>query len=128
MFNVPWLIMVAFCMDSPKRTRVGEVEHGIGSVTFVAFCRGQALLMAMDELERAMLDGRVNPACSSHIFLHVMPELAAVPKQVVEEWKTVSWGFKIEFETSVFVLFQSSLAPGTITPSVDLSVNDWVCA
>lgn len=46
--------------------------------------------MAMDELERAMLDRRVNPACSSHIFLHVMPELEAVPKQIVEEWKTVS--------------------------------------
>lgn len=46
--------------------------------------------MAMDELERAMLDTRVNPACSTRIFLHMMPELTAVPKQVVAEWKTVS--------------------------------------
>lgn len=45
--------------------------------------------MAMDELERAMLDTRVNPACSTRIFLHMMPELTAVPKQVVAEWKTV---------------------------------------
>lgn len=48
--------------------------------------------MAMDELERAMLNPRVNPACSSRIFLHVMPELTAVPKEVVAEWKTVSVG------------------------------------
>lgn len=46
--------------------------------------------MAMDELERAMLDPRVNPACSSRIFLHMMPELHAVPKEVVIEWKKVS--------------------------------------
>ncbi|CAN0308491.1 unnamed protein product, partial [Ectocarpus fasciculatus] len=49
----------------------------------------QALLMAMDELERAMLDSRVNPACSSRIFLHMMPELNAVPGDVVAEWKNV---------------------------------------
>ncbi|CAM9927826.1 unnamed protein product, partial [Ectocarpus sp. 4 AP-2014] len=49
----------------------------------------QALLMAMDELERAMLDSRVNPACSSRIFLHMMPELNAVPSDVVAEWKNV---------------------------------------
>lgn len=46
--------------------------------------------MAMDELERAMLDPRVNPACSSRIFLHMMPELTAEPKDVVAEWKNVS--------------------------------------
>lgn len=45
--------------------------------------------MAMDELERAMLDSRVNPACSSRIFLHMMPELNAVPGDVVAEWKNV---------------------------------------
>lgn len=45
--------------------------------------------MAMDELERAMLDSRVNPACSSRIFLHMMPELSAMPQDVVEEWKNV---------------------------------------
>ena len=49
--------------------------------------------MAMDELERAMLDPRVNPACSSRIFLHMMPELTAVPKDVVVEWKKVSGCF-----------------------------------
>ncbi|CAM9940346.1 unnamed protein product [Pylaiella littoralis] len=49
----------------------------------------QALLMAMDELERAMLDSRVNPACSSRIFLHMMPELNAMPQDVVAEWKNV---------------------------------------
>lgn len=45
--------------------------------------------MAMDEVERAMLDPRVNPACSSRIFLHMMPELNAEPKDVVAEWKKV---------------------------------------
>lgn len=45
--------------------------------------------MAMDELERAMLDSRVNPACSSRIFLHMMPELNALPADVVSEWKKV---------------------------------------
>ncbi|CAM9423058.1 unnamed protein product [Ascophyllum nodosum] len=49
----------------------------------------QALLMAMDELERAMLDPRVNPACSSRIFLHIMPDLTAEPREVVAEWKEV---------------------------------------
>lgn len=50
---------------------------------------GQAMLMAMDELERAMLDSRVNPACSSRIFLHMMPELGMMPQDVVTEWKKV---------------------------------------
>ncbi len=47
------------------------------------------MLMAMDELERAMLDSRVNPACSSRIFLHMMPELGMMPQDVVTEWKKV---------------------------------------
>lgn len=56
--------------------------------------------MAMDELDRAMLDPRVNPACSSRIFLHMMPELTAVPKEVVVEWKKVRGLFLSRFRVS----------------------------
>lgn len=62
----------------------------VAAFFLISFLFLKALLMAMDELERAMLDPRVNPACSSRIFLHMMPELYAVPKEVVAEWKKVS--------------------------------------
>ncbi|CAM9555517.1 unnamed protein product, partial [Choristocarpus tenellus] len=49
----------------------------------------KALLLALDELERAMLDPRVSPTSSSRIFLHMMPELEMDPNEVVEIWKEV---------------------------------------
>ncbi|CAM9330367.1 unnamed protein product [Chrysoparadoxa australica] len=49
----------------------------------------RALLTAMDELERAMLNPAVSPTASSRIFLHMMPELDSDPTTLVETWKEV---------------------------------------
>lgn len=49
----------------------------------------KALLMALDELERAMLDPRVSDTASSRIFLYIMPELPLKSTEVSESWSSI---------------------------------------
>ncbi|KAG5181165.1 acetyl-CoA carboxylase [Tribonema minus] len=49
----------------------------------------KALLMALDELERAMLDPRVSPTASSRVFLHMMPDLKMETGEVVTNWRAI---------------------------------------
>jgi acetyl-CoA carboxylase/biotin carboxylase 1 len=49
----------------------------------------RAMLSAMDELERIMLNPQINPTASSRIFLYIMPELQGDVGEIFENWKVL---------------------------------------
>eukprot|EP00612_Vaucheria_litorea_P002853 CAMPEP_0171460884 /NCGR_PEP_ID=MMETSP0945-20130129/5573_1 /TAXON_ID=109269 /ORGANISM="Vaucheria litorea, Strain CCMP2940" /LENGTH=2045 /DNA_ID=CAMNT_0011987159 /DNA_START=270 /DNA_END=6407 /DNA_ORIENTATION=+ len=63
-----------------------------------------ALLKALDELERVMLDPRVSPTCSSRIFLNMMPELEMDSQDIVANWKSVMDSLTVRHATRLLKL------------------------
>ena len=50
----------------------------------------RVLLMAMDELDYALLDNRVGGSASSRLFLNLLVPVTTDPKTLAQEWNQVS--------------------------------------
>lgn len=64
----------------------------------------RALLMAMDELDRARLDPRVLPTTSSRLFLNVIPDAQIEVDAVVTEYNDVMEGLIAKYATRLLNL------------------------
>eukprot|EP00965_Chrysotila_dentata_P159504 5269387-Pleurochrysis_carterae.AAC.2 len=63
-----------------------------------------ALLKALDELQFAMLDTRVSPTASSHLFLHVLSPIDSTPVEAIEAYKELMSGLISKHATRLLKL------------------------
>jgi len=63
-----------------------------------------ALQKAMDELQLAMLDKRVLPTSSSHLFLHILAPFEASPEEIINLYKETMAGLISKYATRLLKL------------------------
>jgi acetyl-CoA carboxylase/biotin carboxylase 1 len=73
--------------DLPQALFLRAISNSEGTTSAAGAER--VLLMAMDELERAMLDARVSDTASIRVFLNVLPDVTMKAEECAENFKLV---------------------------------------
>jgi len=88
-----------------QRVFVRGITHSGAFATDTAQLAGEdALQKAMDELQLAMLDKRVLPTSSSHLFLNILEPFSASPAEIIELYKTTMASMISKYATRLLKL------------------------